>query len=375
MNLSKKNFRVLQRELCFILLFFSIAVHAAATPSLEDSIPILPRKKNVGEILMNWVDIFNRCDTVYIRPHRYNYALLTTYSTHLEQYGLYSEENSKQTLVLSPAPQRKIGLYFGWKFLFLGWSVDVDKLGFSGKRRNRGTTIDLSFYSSRIGLDLLYHRTSNTYRIHRITGFSPSTSSASLPLFDGLDTDIRGFYLYYIFNSQRFSYPAAYSQTTNQRRSAGSWMMGVAHSSHRLFFDENRFPESIQQEMSPSMRVTKVAYATTSLYVGYGYNWVVGQNLLVNLTLNPAIAYKRSSADAESSLGTPTTRKQHQWGVDFLGRAGLVYNNGRYFIGSSFVTKVFNYRRNSFFLSNSLGTLQVYAGFNFDLKKEYRKHP
>ena len=59
--------------------------------------------------------------------------------------------------------------------------------------------------------------------------------------------------------------------------------------------------------------------------------------------------------------------------LDFLIRAGVVYNNGKYFVGTSFVGKNYNYHRNNFSLDNGFGTLQIYVGFNFNLRKEYRR--
>ena len=39
----------------------------------------------------------------------------------------------------------------------------------------------------------------------------------------------------------------------------------------------------------------------------------------------------------------------------------------------SFVGKNYNYHRNNFSVDNGFGTLQIYAGFNFNTRKEYRK--
>ena len=58
---------------------------------------------------------------------------------------------------------------------------------------------------------------------------------------------------------------------------------------------------------------------------------------------------------------------------DFLVRAGIVYNTGKYYVGTSFVGKNYNYHRNNFSVDNGFGTLQIYAGFNFNTRKEYRK--
>lgn len=38
---------------------------------------------------------------------------------------------------------------------------------------------------------------------------------------------------YYTFNHRRFSYPAAFTQSYIQRRSAGSWLAGISYQSSR----------------------------------------------------------------------------------------------------------------------------------------------
>ena len=59
--------------------------------------------------------------------------------------------------------------------------------------------------------------------------------------------------------------------------------------------------------------------------------------------------------------------------IDFILRAGVVYNNSKYFVGTSFLGRTYDYYRDNFSLNNGFGTLQIYAGFNFYLKKEHRK--
>ena len=84
----------------------------------------------------------------------------------------------------------------------------------------------------------------------------------------------------------------------------------------------------------------------------------------------PAIAYKASDVDAETNEAKAWYGK---FNLDFLVRAGIVYNTGKYYVGTSFVGKNYNYHRNNFSVDNGFGTLQIYAGFNFNTRKEYRK--
>ena len=236
--------------------------------------------------------------------------------------------------------------------------------------KNRGTEFDLSLYSSKLGVDIFYRRTGNNYKIHKIKGFYDEIPSSYSENFNGLKVDIKGLNLYYIFNNRKFSYPAAFSQSTNQRRNAGTFIAGFSISKHNLDFDYQQLPEYIQKRMNPGMKVNKIKYTNANISFGYAYNWVFARNCLACISLTPAIAYKASDVDAETHEGKQWYSK---FNLDFLVRAGIVYNNGKYFVGSSFVGKNYNYHRNNFSLDNGFGTLQVYAGFNFHLRKEYRK--
>ena len=162
---------------------------------------------------------FSDFDTLYISPNRYNYALMATHFSNFEYYSVSSDLPQPQKLSFSPNPHNKIGLYFGWRWIFLGWSVDGDDiyrktnrrnkgtefgwrwifLGWSvdvddiyrkTNRKNKGTEFDLSLYSSKLGVDIFYRRTGNNYKIHKIRGFYDEIPSNYSENFNGLKVDI-----------------------------------------------------------------------------------------------------------------------------------------------------------------------------------------
>lgn len=338
----------------------SLLRHAPASRSHRGSF-----KKAIKQFLN-----FSDFDTTYISPNRYNYALMLDHFTNYEYYSISSASPQPQHLQFSPNPHNKVGVYFGWRWIFLGWSIDTDGLYGKKNGKKKGTELDLSLYSSKLGVDIFYRRTGNNYQIHRATGFSdrlPSNYSAD---FDGLKVDMKGLNLYYIFNNRHFSYPAAFSQSTNQRRNAGSFIAGASLSAHNLNFDYTKLPEEIQETMNPGMKVKHIKYTNISLNFGYAYNWVFARNCLACLSLSPAVAYKTSRIKKAEEQ---TDDWYKNLNIDFILRAGVVYNNSKYFAGASFVGRTYDYYRHNFSLNNGFGTLQVYAGFNFYLKKEYRK--
>lgn len=368
--------RMVRQLVLYISLLVSFSLQAQSekagitvNDSIQEDSVTTPKPSAFKRAIKKFMN-FSDFDTLYISPNRYNYALMATHFSNFEYYSVTSEFPQPQKLSFSPNPHNKIGLYFGWRWIFLGWSVDIDDIYRKTNRKNKGTEFDLSLYSSKLGVDIFYRRTGNNYKIHKIRGFYDEIPSDYSEDFSGLKVDIKGLNLYYIFNNRKFSYPAAFSQSTNQRRNAGTFIAGFSISKHNLDFDYQQLPAYIQERMNPGMKVNKIKYTNTNISFGYAYNWVFARNCLACLSLTPAIAYKASDVDAETQEGKAWYSK---FNLDFLLRAGVVYNNGKYFVGTSFVGKNYNYHRNNFSLDNGFGTLQVYVGFNFHLRKEYRK--
>ena len=368
--------RMVRQLVLYISLLVSFSLQAQSekagitvNDSIQEDSVTTPKPSAFKRAIKKFMN-FSDFDTLYISPNRYNYALMATHFSNFEYYSVTSEFPQPQKLSFSPNPHNKIGLYFGWRWIFLGWSVDIDDMNRKTNRKNKGTEFDLSLYSSKLGVDIFYRRTGNNYKIHKIRGFYDEIPSDYSEDFSGLKVDIKGLNLYYIFNNRKFSYPAAFSQSTNQRRNAGTFIAGFSISKHNLDFDYQQLPAYIQERMNPGMKVNKIKYTNANISFGYAYNWVFARNCLACLSLTPAIAYKASDVDAETQEGKAWYSK---FNLDFLLRAGVVYNNGKYFVGTSFVGKNYNYHRNNFSLDNGFGTLQVYAGFNFHLRKEYRK--
>lgn len=88
----------------------------------------------------------------------------------------------------------------------------------------------------------------------------------------------------------------------------------------------------------------------------------------------PAIAYKKAKMN-----GKPTDMENDwfEWindiNFDLVTRAGITWNNSKYYIGTSLVLNTYDYRKSDFSMTNSFGSLRIYAGFNFWKRKEYRQ--
>ena len=309
--------------------------------------------KRTNSIIEKYLD---EKDTIYVTPNKYRLTLMTQYTNSYEYYRFSAQSHySTQSITLAPRSSDKLGLYIGWKWLFLGWSFDISK-------NSAKNDWNLSFYTSKVGIDIFYRERSEGFKIRALNGFLDKTGNIVDKYsrhFDGMSIDQKGVNLYYIFNNKHFSYPAAYSQTTNQRISSGSFIMGFNYSEQSFRLDPLYFDIHIQQGMSSELNFKKVRYKELSINLGYSYNWVFAKDCLANISLTPAIGYKNTKFKFEDSK-----EFINNINFDFISRAAIVYNNTRYFVGLSIVSHTYSYRKTGLSIVNGFGTINVYTGIN-----------
>lgn len=298
-------------------------------------------------------------DSIYISPNLYNLTIMPQYS-YCYDYYRFSSVDSEQSITLSPGTSHKIGLYIGWRWIFLGYSFDVS----NNKPQN---DLNFSFYTSAIGIDLFYRKRSEGYRIRRLNGFyGPGNNELQeyRHNFNGLTVEQQGANLYYIFNNEKFSYPAAYSQSTNQRISAGSFILGLSYNEQSFFFDHTKFDTPIREQLDDELKFERVKYKDFSINFGYSYNWVFAKDCVANISMTPAIGYKNTSLKLHNSKELLSSIN-----FDLITRAAIVYNNSKYYAGASLVAHSYSYTRNSLSILNGFGVVNIYFGVNFWRRK------
>lgn len=298
-------------------------------------------------------------DSIYITPNKYNFTVMPQYSYNFEYYR-FSAGNGSQGFTLMPDISSKAGLYIGWRWLFIGYSFNLDK---GAPQRD----FNFSFYTSKIGIDLFYRKRDKGFRVRSHKGFSGEADKYlnENKGIGGLTVRQKGVNVYYIFNNKKFSYPAAYSQTTIQRISAGSFILGINYNEQSFSFDHSKLSPVIQKQLAPELKFKYIKYKDFGVNFGYSYNWVFAHNCLANISVTPAIGYKNTSlrmSDSNEILSNIN--------FDLITRAAIVYNNGKYFAGASVISHTYSYRKEALSILNGFGVINIYAGFNFWRKKQ-----
>lgn len=359
-----------------------VAAYTDAVP--EDS--IIPtdgaKKKNtffrsIGRGISRFINEFNTYDTLYIEPQHYKFQAMMQMSSMFEQFTLFPDDTRKVSL--SPDLNTRIGPYIGYSLIFLGYTIQLNNLYIGNNKK----TFNLSLYTSLIGADIFINNNRN-YKIKDVlvTGNNQANLLEKLynAEFDGFNVKYWGFNVYYIFNHRRHGYPAAYNQSTCQKKSAGSPLVGFGFGRYDMSMDWealDRLIVNVMPEYQPQFEegsyTESVKYDRYSLFGGYSYNWVFARNWTLGGSATLALSYNKGSSE---SLKLDNIFRDFKFGnlrLDGIGRTALVWNNTRFFAGVMAKVDSYTYSKAKFKVNNINVSMNIYAGLNFGKKKEYRK--
>lgn len=318
---------------------------------------------------------FDRLDTNYVEPQHYVFTVMAQGTHAYDRYTLSASGSNGQSVTFGPNRNMRFGPYIGWKWIFAGYTFDFSNINLSSIKQE----FDLSIYSSQIGIDLFYRRTGSDYKLRHVKfGADVDASAIKHAPFGGLQAGITGFNIYYIFNHGKFSYPAAFAQSTQQKISCGSWMAGIGYTRNSIELDHSSLQKLIDErlgeqtvKLDSGLMFNSVKYYDFSFSGGYAYNWVFARNCLFGASLQAAIAHKRSVGGVQGDGSNGFSFENLN--IDGIGRFGLVYNNSRWYAGGNVILHTYNYRKSRFSTNNTFGSMNLYVGYNFGLKKKYRK--
>ena len=171
---------------------------------------------------------------------------------------------------------------------------------------------NLAYYSSRLSLDASYHRSTTLSGDIKRGDYSGHLAK------EGVKLKMANLAGYYVFNHRRFSYPAAFTQSYIQRRSAGSWLAGISYQGGSI-----ETTEELKQR-TPNAPDLKIHIGLLGLGGGYGYNWALGKKWLLHFSMLPTfVIYNHNYMIVNDER---RNAKHFSLGMIFNERAAVVYN-------------------------------------------------
>jgi hypothetical protein len=203
--------------------------------------------------------------------------------------------------------------------------------------------LNINSYGNRFGWDFIFQNA------HNFTGWHDHEGMERIELpADMLSVKTLNLNAYYAFNGRRFSYPAAFSQSYIQRRSAGSFLLAASGMGQQAKLDWNQKME---------LKMTNIGMGA-----GYGYNYVPAQGWLLHISGLPTfIVYSKTSMTFGDNR---VPLHYHFPEVIITGRGAVVRQRGNKFYGLSMVYNFTNIgNEESLALHNQKWRIRAFFGF------------
>jgi hypothetical protein len=165
-------------------------------------------------------------------------------------------------------------------------------------------------YGRKFGFDIAYQDAHNFKGWYELDGVREDITTSD-DMFKLRTFNVNG---YYVFNHRKFSYPAAFSHSYIQRRSAGSFLLAASgQGQHGKVNSENE---------NMDFKLTNIAIGA-----GYGYNFVPGKGWLIHISVLPTyVVYSTSSI----TVNDIKTELKHRFPEGIItGRSAIVKQIGR----------------------------------------------
>ena len=227
--------------------------------------------------------------------------------------GVYSKAD------LHTSHKTTVALAATYRGLSAGLAINPAKIGGVYKDYE----FNFNYYSSRLSLDFSYQR-SNT-----LSGKIERNGESHLEAED-VTMKVANIACNYTFNHRHFSFPAAFSQSFVQRRSAGSWLAGFSYQGGSI-----RTNEELKMR-NPDAPDVRIYIGHFGIGGGYGYNLVLGKKWLFHLSTLPTIVvFNRNNFTVN---GERKKADHIRFNMLFNERLAIVYNySPRFFMGATFV--------------------------------------
>ena len=228
--------------------------------------------------------------------------------------GLYSKAD------LSTSHKTTFSLAAIYRGIGVGFAVNPAKW----KGIYKDYEFNLNYYSNRLSLDLSYQRSES------LAGDIKGDRGEQHLLDEDLKMKVLNMVGYYAFNHRRFSFPAAFTQSYIQRRSAGSWLAGISYQGGSIETTDKL------KERNPNAPDVRIYLGHIGIGGGYGYNWVLGNKWLLHFSMLPTfVVFNRNNMTVN---GVRKKAKHMRFNMIFNERVAVVRNlSPRYFIGATLV--------------------------------------
>jgi len=308
-------------------------------------------------------------DSNYIESYT-NDLILRIYSGEKTHSLELSDLNSPYRLKYLPNGYFNFGVGFSYKSVGLSLASKVPI--FLDRNYKLGDTkrfgIQYYLYAGRFSIDVLTSFLKGYYLAKSYSHLTAFTKDKEYQRPDLASANL-GISVNYVFNSSRFSYKAAFSDTERQKKNAGTLIVGGSVFSYQSVADSSFVPRGISSDFFLKSRdVSKSGVLAFNGNLGYAYSLVFLKNGIITMT------YIFGSGIQENSFEREIDPDINRWrfSMNHTGRIGVGYRFNKYYarLGIIRSTQFTSLKYNDLGIGNGINFMQVSLGRRLSIVKK-----
>lgn len=310
-------------------------------------------------------------DTAYIKSYYKRLVITLPVHTRLIKFSLIDKKNGSK-LTFEPNLKYNLGISVSsrWASFIFNTGIKMFNNDNDTKGKTKYKDIQINLYGRKITTDM-YLQYYNGFYIKNSKSFNSYVSDKPYAIRADVNALNMGVSSYYILNNKRFSYGNSFAFAEQQKKSAGSLLLGIYYS----YFEIKSSPSLVTFPFSSSFDTLSLIrngnIQNFGFNLGYIYTRIFFKKCYATVSLvqgfgGKQVNYKYSDNNTYHKL---------------IGDAGKLhvrfasgYDKGRYFIGAMgmFDYYFFREKSNSTF-DYSFGKFMIYIGYRFSVLKAERK--
>lgn len=274
--------------------------------------------------------------------------------------------NYLQRIWYRPSVKNSIG--FGFRFKGISFS-----LGFKLSQNNiiketfgESGYFDLQVhsYGKKLGYDIFYQNYESFF-VGNLDVFANSLLYGdSIPRRDDLRMQNISANIFWVFNSEKFSYRAAFVHDISQKKSGGSFILTTSLAYTKASADSSFIPPNTELDFVDEVFFNNAKFYTTAIAPGYAYTLATPKGWYASLGISTGIGFEYHET---------TGKNISDYGVNFflkgIGRASVGYNKDKWLFGLNASTDIQNI--NLDLIQYRTNNLEVTAFVGYRIKSKF----
>lgn len=323
------------------------------TLNLQDTAVIYPKFVKFCVDAYNWADnFFNHYDPEYVVSTGKRWKARIVNDNWVDSYILNLPDHLR-TNMLSDL-YANFGGYIQYMAISVGFTVDFNKI--FGNKPIDHRKWEFGFNCARFNVEAYYHENTGGTYLRKFGNYNDGRHFKMR--FPGVTLKNFGIEGVYFFNHEKYSQGAAYNFSKIQKKSQGSFLAGFTYNNLRINFDFTQLPDALKPYLTIPAQQYLFHYNSYAVVVGYGFNCVINDRLLYNITVNPSFGVAHCFADSFQG-------EKYMFAMNFAGRTSLTYNLGNWFF--SIIGKINGqlYHSGKYTLFSSVENFSANIGIRF----------